>query len=121
MRNAVLAGLEMQATMRALRSQFRARGWPELHIGAGVNTGRMSVGNGGSEARIADTVMEHAVNLASHLDGLTKQSAVLMIVGAVTRTACPDNTFRELDHLRVDLRQNAPGADRDGSRAFDTK
>ncbi len=48
-RNAVLAGLEMQATMKALQPQFHSRGWPELHIGVGVNTGRMSVGNMGSD------------------------------------------------------------------------
>jgi adenylate cyclase len=53
-RNAVLDGLEMQTTTRALRSRFPARGWPELHMGAGVNTGCMSVGNRGSDVRIAD-------------------------------------------------------------------
>ena len=68
-RNAVLAGLEMQAAMDALQPQFRARGWPELHIGVGVNSGRMSVGNMGSDVRVAYTVMGGAVNLASRLEG----------------------------------------------------
>src|SRR5262249_40566581 len=63
-RNAVLTGLEMQAAMDALQPQFRARGWPELHIGVGVNSGRMSVGNMGSDVRVAYTVMGAAVNLA---------------------------------------------------------
>ncbi len=88
-RNAVLAGLEMQATMEALQPQFHARGWPELHIGVGVNTGRMSVGNMGSEIRVAYTVMGDAVNLASRLEGLTKQYGVGMIVGEDTRAAVP--------------------------------
>jgi adenylate cyclase len=56
-RNAVLAGLEMQATMKALQPQFHSRGWPELPIGVGVNSGRMSVGNMGSDVRVAYTVM----------------------------------------------------------------
>jgi adenylate cyclase len=98
-RNAVLAGLEMQAAMDALQPQFRARGWPQLHIGVGVNSGRMSVGNMGSDVRVAYTVMGGAVNLASRLEGLTKQYGVGMIVGEATRAACPDVVFRELDRV----------------------
>lgn len=99
-RSAVLAGLEMQATMAALEPQFKARGWPQLRIGVGVNTGRMSVGNMGSELRVAYTVMGDAVNLASRLEGLTKHYGVSMIVGEATRTAVSDCVFRELDRVR---------------------
>jgi adenylate cyclase len=98
---AVLAGLEMQATMAALEPQFKARGWPQLHIGVGVNTGRMSVGNMGSDIRVAYTVMGDAVNLASRLEGLTKYYGVSMIVGEATRAAVPEFAFRELDRVRA--------------------
>ena len=87
--------------MAALEPQFKARGWPPLHIGVGVNTGRMSVGNMGSEMRVAYTVMGDAVNLASRLEGLTKQYGVSMIVGEATRASVPDFVFRELDRVRV--------------------
>ena len=100
-RNAVLAGLEMLATMDTLQPQFRARGWPDLHVGVGVNSGRMSVGNMGSEIRVAYTVMGDAVNSASRFEGLTKQYGVGMIVGEATRAACKDIVFRELDRVRV--------------------
>jgi adenylate cyclase len=100
-RDAVLAGLEMRATMQKLEPQFQARGWPPLHIGVGVNSGRMSVGNMGSEIRVAYTVMGDSVNLASRLEGLTKQYGVGMIVGENTRAACPDVVFRELDRVRA--------------------
>jgi len=99
-RSAVLAGLEMQATMSSLEPQFKARGWPQLYIGVGVNTGRMSVGNMGSDIRVAYTVMGDAVNLASRLEGLTKYYGVSMIVGELTRAAVPDFVFRELDRVR---------------------
>ena len=99
-RSAVLAGLEMQATMAALEPQFKARGWPQLYIGVGVNTGRMSVGNMGSDIRVAYTVMGDAVNLASRLEGLTKYYGVSMIVGEATRASVPDFVFRELDRVR---------------------
>jgi adenylate cyclase len=100
-RNAVLAGLEMLATMDALQPQFAARGWPALHIGVGVNSGRMSVGNMGSDIRVAYTVMGDAVNSASRFEGLTKQYGVSMIVGEATRAACRDIVFRELDRVRA--------------------
>jgi adenylate cyclase len=100
-RNAILAGIEMQATLQALQPHFRERGWPEIHIGVGINTGRVSVGNMGSEVRVAYTVMGDEVNLASRLEGLTKQYGVGIIVGENTRKLVKDFLYRELDHVRV--------------------
>ncbi len=100
-KHAILAGIEMQATLKALQPQFKARGWPEIHIGVGINTGRVSVGNMGSEVRVAYTVMGDAVNLASRLEGITKQYGVGIIVGENTRNTVTDFLYRELDHVRV--------------------
>lgn len=100
-RSAVLAGLEMHKVLDGLAPEFKARGWPEIHIGVGVNSGRMSVGNMGSEVRVAYTVMGDAVNLASRLEGLTRQFGVGMIVGETTRAQAPDLVYRELDRVRV--------------------
>ncbi len=100
-RNAVLAALEMQAVLSELRPQFIARGWPEVRIGVGVNTGVMSVGNMGSEFRMAYTVMGDSVNLGSRLEGITKQYGVGILVGESTAEKIPDILFRELDRVRV--------------------
>jgi len=100
-RSAVLAGQEMYRVLEALQPHFKEMGWPPIHIGVGVNSGRMSVGNMGSEIRLAYTVMGDAVNLASRLEGLTKEYGVSMIVGEVTRAEVPDVIFRELDRVRV--------------------
>ncbi|HZW26223.1 MAG TPA: adenylate/guanylate cyclase domain-containing protein [Gallionella sp.] len=100
-RNAILAGIEMQATLKALQPYFKERGWPEIRIGVGINTGRVSVGNMGSEVRVAYTVMGDAVNLASRLEGITKQYGVGVIVGENTRNTVTDFVYRELDHVRV--------------------
>ncbi|MGH6629479.1 MAG: CHASE2 domain-containing protein, partial [Burkholderiales bacterium] len=99
-RSAVLAGLEMHKVLSELVPDFRARGWPEINIGVGVNTGRMSVGNMGSEVRVAYTVMGDAVNLASRLEGLTRHYGVGMIVGESTRAQVKDVVFRELDRVK---------------------
>ncbi len=100
-RNAILAAIEMQKTLRSLQPFFKERGWPEIRAGIGINTGRVSVGNMGSEVRVAYTVMGDEVNLASRLEGITKQYEVELIVGENTRNAVPDFVYRELDHVRV--------------------
>ncbi len=100
-RNAILAGMEMQQALNALQTKFRERGWPSIQIGVGINTGKVSVGNMGSEIRVAYTVMGDAVNLASRLEGITKQYGADIIVGASTRNAVPGLIYRELDRVRV--------------------
>jgi adenylate cyclase len=100
-RHAIIAGLEMQEKLAELRPQFLARGWPEIKVGVGVNTGQVSVGNMGSDVRVAYTVMGDEVNLASRLEGITKQYGVGLIVGENTRNAVPDFVYREIDHVRV--------------------
>lgn len=100
-KHAILAGMEMQKTLLELHPRFKERGWPEIHIGVGINTGKVSVGNMGSEVRVAYTVMGDAVNLASRLEGITKQYGVGVVVGENTRKAVPDFVYRELDQVRV--------------------
>lgn len=100
-RHAVQAALAMQRELRKLDAPFKARGWPMLHIGVGINTGTMTVGDMGSPVRKAYTVMGDAVNLASRLEGITKQYGVGIVVGEATRAELKDVVFRELDRVRV--------------------
>jgi adenylate cyclase len=100
-RTGILAGLEMQQALKDLQPHFKAKNWPEIHIGVGLNTGRMSVGNMGSRVRLAYTVMGDAVNLASRLEGLTKAYGADIIVGEDTKAAVSDVVFREIDRVRV--------------------
>ena len=100
-RHALQAALEMQRQVRTLNTTFRERGWPEIHIGIGINTGAMNVGNMGSQFRMAYTVMGDAVNLASRLEGLTKVYGTGIIVGEQTAAALPEFAFRELDRVTV--------------------
>ena len=100
-RDAVLAALAMQRRISSLAQEFKKRGWPELVIGVGINTGAMNVGDMGSEFRTAYTVLGDAVNLASRLEGLTKEYGVAVIIGEDTRAAVPDIRCREIDRVRV--------------------
>jgi adenylate cyclase len=100
-RHAVLTALAMQKELKKLAEPFRQKGWPELHIGVGVNTGMMTVGDMGSPVRKAYTVMGDAVNLGSRLESITKQYGVEIIVGPLTRERLDGFVFREIDRVRV--------------------
>jgi adenylate cyclase len=98
---AVQTALDMQAALPQLNQEFAARGWPEVKIGVGVNTGRMSVGNMGSEFRMSYTVMGDAVNLGSRLEGITKQYGVGILATQPTVEADPAHAFMKVDVVRV--------------------
>jgi len=100
-RRALEAGFALLQEIHDINLQFRDRGWPEIRIGVGINTGVMSVGDMGSEFRMAYTVIGDAVNLGSRLEGLTKGYGVDLIVGETTKLAVPDYVYRELDRVRV--------------------
>ena len=98
---AVQTALDMQAALPQLNREFAARNWPEVKVGIGVNTGRMSVGNMGSAFRMSYTVMGDAVNLGSRLEGITKQYGVGILVTRSTVEADPQHRFMKIDVVRV--------------------
>ncbi len=98
---AVGAGLAMLEALKGLNVDFEKKGWPEIKIGVGVNTGVMSVGNMGSRFRRAYTVLGDAVNLGSRLEGITKQYGVSFIVSETTSHSAARYYYRELDRVRV--------------------
>ncbi|MCX7961085.1 MAG: adenylate/guanylate cyclase domain-containing protein [Burkholderiales bacterium] len=100
-RHGVLAALAMQRHCAVLNERFRARGWPALKIGVGLNSGLVRVGDMGSRVRRAYTAMGDAVNVASRLEGRTKYYGAGILVGEATRAAAPGILFREVDRVRV--------------------
>jgi adenylate cyclase len=70
---AVRAAITMRQKLAELNSVWRARGWPELRVGMGINYGEVVVGNIGSPQRMEFTVIGDAVNLSWRLQELTKQ------------------------------------------------
>jgi adenylate cyclase len=100
-RHAIDAAVEMQARLKEIQSQFKAKGWPEIKMGIGINTGIMNVGNMGSQFRKAYTVLGDAVNLGSRLEGATKEYDVAIIVSESTMVVAPEYLYRQLDCVRV--------------------
>ena len=100
-RHALITGLAMLERLNAIREEFKERGWPEIRIGVGINTDEMSVGDMGSQFRMAYTVLGDAVNLGSRLEGLTKSYGVEIIVSESTKAAVDDFVYRKLDIVKV--------------------
>jgi len=71
--HAVKAALEMRARLLKINERFKERGLPELRTGIGLHSGQVVAGNMGHAERMEYTVIGDAVNLASRLEGMTKE------------------------------------------------
>ncbi|MCP5453997.1 MAG: adenylate/guanylate cyclase domain-containing protein [Spirochaetaceae bacterium] len=80
-------------------------GWPEakhIHIGIGINSGIMTVGNMGSRQRMNYTLMGDNVNLCSRLEATNKEYGTRIIISEYTYAHVRDKfVVRELDNIRV--------------------
>jgi adenylate cyclase len=107
-RNACRAALDMLERVDGLNQerelQASADGTPfvPIRIGIGINTGRCTVGNMGSDLRFQYTVMGDTVNLASRLEGQTKAHGVAIIIGSRTAAAVLEEfAVLEIESIRV--------------------
>ena len=70
---AVKAALEMRSRLAKINENFKARGLPEIRTGIGLHSGQVVAGNMGHVERMEYTVIGDTVNLASRLEGMTKE------------------------------------------------
>ncbi|MBD1881011.1 adenylate/guanylate cyclase domain-containing protein [Coleofasciculus sp. FACHB-T130] len=71
--SAVRAAILMQQTLSRFNEARMQKGLPAIAIGIGIHRGEVVMGTVGFTSRIDSTVVGDAVNLASRLEGLTKQ------------------------------------------------
>lgn len=96
------AALHSLVKLKEIQSEFAKQNLPFIDVGIGVNTGDMSVGNMGSNIVQNYTVMGDAVNLASRLEGTTKEYGVRIIISETTYQDVKNSFItREIDIVRV--------------------
>lgn len=90
-REAVRACLEMRKELNWLNEGWAAAGRGILHVGMGLNSGEAIVGNMGSPEKMEFTVIGDAVNVASRLEGVTKDYKIGLALGEETASLLDDS------------------------------
>jgi adenylate cyclase len=106
--NACDAALDMLDRIDALNKQREVEAehgghvYIPINVGVGLNTGICVVGNMGSDLRFDYSVLGDSVNLASRLEGQSKEYGFPIIVGSKTALAVKEKfAILELDFIMV--------------------
>jgi adenylate cyclase len=103
---AVKTGLEMIEMMENLDPKWAKLMGHSLKIGVGINSGDAVVGSIGSELRSDFTAIGDVVNLASRLEGLTKELGVPLLISEYTAAELPQEApLRRLQQVKVQGRE----------------
>lgn len=86
----VKAALEIRRELQVFNREWTIQGHPPIEIGIGLHTGKLMLGTIGESERMDSTVISDSVNLASRLEGLTKEMHAPILIS--------DETRRRLEH-----------------------
>jgi adenylate cyclase len=94
--------LDMRRRLRAWNARREAAGKPALRHGIGIHTGTVLAGNIGGAERLSYALVGDPVNLASRIQGLTKDFKVDILISEATRKSIdPAVAVEELPAVRV--------------------
>jgi len=102
--DAVRAGISMLETLKEYNQHRGNSGYAPIKIGIGINTGSLMLGTVGGKNRMDSTVISDAVNLASRLEGLTKEYSVPLLISHHTFWELADANkycIRLIDRVQV--------------------
>ncbi|MFW6296106.1 MAG: adenylate/guanylate cyclase domain-containing protein, partial [Halothece sp.] len=102
--DAVKAAIAIQNEVVRYNIHRQRSGYPPIAVGIGIHTGSLMLGTIGESRRLEGTVISDAVNLASRLEGLTKEYGSLIIVSGQTLIHLQDAVqfnYRFIDKVKV--------------------
>ena len=99
---AVEAALDMRRRLAGWNARRADAGKPALRHGIGIHTGTVLAGNIGGAERLSYALVGDPVNLASRIQGLTKEFKVDILISEATRKSIdPAVVVEELPAVRV--------------------
>ena len=99
---AIKSAREISEAADEFREELEKEGLPSIDIGIGVNTGECIVGNMGSEVRFDYSVIGDAVNLASRLEGQTRNyDGVRVLLSQTSVGQSKDGLYTRVDDIKV--------------------
>ena len=99
--HAVAAALEMEQVLLAFKREL-GEAAAEFDVGIGIHSGSAVVGFIGAEQKLDYTAIGDAVNLASRIEGLTKDAHCRILVSRETMAACHNSfTFASRGSYKV--------------------
>ncbi len=114
------AAIEMMDALKLNQNRFKEQYGIDVRVGIGINSGLVNVGNMGSQQNFEYTVIGDQVNLASRVEGLTKQYGVRILTTRYTwdimknnlesnSSLMPEQSFnyRVLDDVKVKGKKQA--------------
>ena len=102
--DAVKAGIAMLEQLKEYNHHRANTNYDPVSIGIGINTGLLMLGTVGGQNRMDGTVISDAVNLASRIEGLTKEYGVSLLISQQTFSQLEDAnqySLRLIDHVKV--------------------
>jgi len=99
-KNALLAAAEMENNLKKFRQRL-AEPLQSFDIGIGIHSGEAVVGMLGSEQRFDYTAIGDTVNLASRIEGLTKQHGRILVSETTKKYCEPEFVFAEVGQFSV--------------------
>ncbi len=101
-RRAALAALDMRQRLARLNQELAGEGFARLEHGVGIHSGQVLAANIGSPDRLSYALVGDTVNLASRLQGLSKEFDVDILLSAATAASLgPEFKLRRLPAAMV--------------------
>src|SRR3981189_2946910 len=98
----VLERIDVLNGQREVEAKEGGHAFVPINVGVGLNTGACTVGNMGSDVKFNYSVLGGSVNLASRLEGQSKEYGFPIIVGSRTALAVKEKfAILELDFIMV--------------------
>jgi adenylate cyclase len=102
--NALNAAISMLHRLTDYNQDRAKASYEPIRIGIGINTGSLMLGTVGGYSRMDTTVISDTVNLASRIEGLTKDYKVSLLISHDTFSQLKDANqyaFRLIDRVKV--------------------